>query len=102
MYYGWFDDNPKTPAALKIQDAIDAYIRRFSKRPNVVLVNEADIVELQGMTIRPESFIRRNNFWVGYEEVAKAVEPAEPLPVAPVVEVLPQKRASRKATKLAA
>ena len=41
------------------------------------LVNEADIAAVEGVQVRPESFIRRNNFWVGWEEVAK-VEVAEP------------------------
>ncbi|KAB8142067.1 hypothetical protein F8S13_16125 [Chloroflexia bacterium SDU3-3] len=73
MYYGWFDDNPKLAVELKIQDAIDAYVRRFGKRPNVVLVNEADVAEIAGMVVRAESFIRRHNFWVGWEDAARAV-----------------------------
>lgn len=103
MYYAWFEDSPKLTTEMKIQDAIDAYIRRFGKRPNTVLVNEADVTAIQGMIIRPEHFIRRNNFWVGWESNGQAVLPvvekvtlatAEPAPVA--------KRATRKTAKLAA
>jgi hypothetical protein len=80
MYYGWFDDNPKKTSAMKIEEAIDAYVRRFHKRPNVVLVNEADVAHVQGVVVRPENFIRRYNYWVGWEDVAKAERVVEKAP----------------------
>lgn len=101
MYYGWFDDSTKKTTVYKIEEAIDAYVRRFGKRPNVVLVNEADVADVQGVLVRPEGFIRRNNFWVGYESDGSAVEPVVEAP-APVANVTPQKRATRKPVKMAA
>ncbi|MBC8161687.1 MAG: hypothetical protein H7Z42_10760 [Roseiflexaceae bacterium] len=101
MYYGWFDDNPKMTVEAKILDAIDAYVRRFHKRPNVVLVNESEITEVAGMIIRAEQFIRRNNFWVGYEDANKRAEPLPeraPVPAQPAA----PKRAPRRTAKLAA
>ena len=71
MYLGWFDDNPNKSASLKITEAIDAYMDRFKTRPNVVLVNEADCAEINGVRVRPEGYIRRNNFWVGWEDAAR-------------------------------
>ena len=68
MYLGWFDDNPKKAPALKIEEAIHAYVDRFKTRPNVVLVNEADRAEIKGVLVRSEGYIRRNNFWVGWED----------------------------------
>jgi len=70
MYLGWWDDNPKKASSVKITEAIDAYMDRFRTRPNVVLVNEADsnAGEFSGVNIRVESYIRKNNFWVGFEE----------------------------------
>jgi hypothetical protein len=84
MYYGWFDDNPKKTAAFKIEEAIEAYVRRFGKRPNLVLVNEFDVADVKGVAVRPESFIRRNNFWVGWEEALKSepIVPAKPVKAA--------------------
>jgi hypothetical protein len=73
MYLGWFDDNPKKPAALKIEEAIGAYVDRFKARPNVVLVNEADRADINGILVRSEGYIRRNNIWVGWEDVAREV-----------------------------
>ncbi|HNP86753.1 MAG: hypothetical protein JST60_00510 [Chloroflexi bacterium SZAS-1] len=71
MYLGWFDDNPKKAVSLKIEEAIDAYMDRFKVRPNVVLVNEADRTDISGVNVRSEGYIRRNNFWVGWEEAAR-------------------------------
>ncbi len=68
MYLGWFDDNPKKTPATKIDEAIAAYVERFNSRPSVVLTNEADRVDVQGVTVRSEGYIRRNNFWVGVVE----------------------------------
>lgn len=70
MYLGWFDDNPKKTTALKIAEAIDAYVDRFKTRPNIVLVNEADSADIQGVRVRAEGYIRRNNFWVGWEDAS--------------------------------
>jgi hypothetical protein len=71
MYLWWFDDNPKKTAKDKIEEAIAAYIQRSRLRPNVVLVNEADRAEVQGVTVRSENYIRRSNFWVGWEDAAQ-------------------------------
>ncbi len=68
MYLGWFDDTPKKATTTKINEAIAAYVDRFKTRPNVVLVSEADQVEMNGITVRAEGYIRRNNFWVGVED----------------------------------
>ncbi len=67
-YLGWFDDNPKKAATDKAWDAIHAYTDRFQHSPNVILVNEVDRdIQLGGIVVRVEGYIRRNNFWVGYE-----------------------------------
>jgi hypothetical protein len=70
VYLLWYDDTKKT-AQIKIAEAIGAYTDRFKSKPNVVLVNEADRAEVQGMLVRSEGFIRRNNFWVGWEDATK-------------------------------
>ena len=67
MFLLWFDDTPRRAPAEKIAAAIDAYQRRFGRAPNVVLTNDADRVEVMGMTVRSEGYIRRNNFWIGFE-----------------------------------
>lgn len=67
MYLGWFDDTPKKAAPDKIEEAIAAYVQRFKTAPNVVLVNEVDRVDVDGVTVRSEHYMVRNNFWIGVE-----------------------------------
>lgn len=65
MFLGWFDDSPKKATAQKIAEACAAYRERFKAAPDLVLVNAADRVDVAGVLVRAESYIRRNNFWVG-------------------------------------
>jgi hypothetical protein len=71
VYLMWYDDNTKKATSLKIEEAINAYVDRFRRRPNVVLVNEEDRTDIQGVLVRSEQYIRRNIFWVGREEPKK-------------------------------
>ena len=66
MYLMWFDDTKK-PTPAKIAEAIAAYRERFGRPPTVVLTSEADRVDVEGIEVRSETFIRPNNFWVGAE-----------------------------------
>jgi hypothetical protein len=68
-YLGWFDDNSKKTPTDKAKEAIAAFGLRFGYTPNVILVNAADMpIELGGITVRSESYIRKSNFWVGFED----------------------------------
>ena len=70
MYMMWFDDNTRKPVARKIEEAVAAYVRHFKTRPNVVLVNEADQVQLPDIRVRVAGYVQCNNFWVGWEDTA--------------------------------
>ena len=70
MYMMWFDGNNKKPVARKIEEAVAAYVRHFKTRPNVVLVNEADRIDLPDIRVRVAGYVQRNNFWVGWEDTA--------------------------------
>lgn len=64
----WYDDNPKLSVTKKIEDAIQAYSTRFrGAKPTLVLMNEEEITEYNGVQVRGASTIRRNTFWVGQE-----------------------------------
>lgn len=69
MFLMWYDDNPKLSVLKKIEAAIQAYTDRFAMTPNVVLVNEAEVVQHTKVAVRGATNIRRNNFWVGVEAV---------------------------------
>lgn len=68
MYIMWFDDS-KLPTATKIAQAVAAYTQRFNGvRPTVVLAHPEEVVEVEGVTVRAASNVRRSNYWVGVEE----------------------------------
>ena len=67
MYLCWYDDNPKTPIAARIEAGRRAYAERFGVAPRVVLVSEAEQVEARGMTVLVKSYIRKNTYWFGME-----------------------------------
>ncbi|WP_322814004.1 hypothetical protein [Chloroflexus sp.] len=62
----WYDDNPKTPVVRKITEAIEAYKARFpGVQPTLVLVNEAEVTTIEGITVRAMPTVNRNTYWVG-------------------------------------
>lgn len=71
MFLMWYDDSPKVSLSRKIEAAIAAYMDRFNITPNIVLVNEDEVVERQDIKVRGVSHIRRNNFWVGLEDAGQ-------------------------------
>lgn len=76
MFVGWHDANPSKPIPTKVEEGISAYVDRFRTRPNVVIISEDDMPPKQArdsfeethrIVFRSEGYIRRNNFWIGYE-----------------------------------
>ncbi len=68
MFLMWYDDDRKKTATEKIADALAAYEKRWGNRANLVLVNAADLGEApKQVTVRPQPFIQRSNFYVGVE-----------------------------------
>ncbi|MDN5273807.1 hypothetical protein QTO31_17710 [Chloroflexus sp. MS-CIW-1] len=62
----WYDDNPKVPINRKIAAAIEAYKSRFpGVQPTLVLVNEAELTTVEGVTVRAMPTVSRNTYWVG-------------------------------------
>lgn len=72
MYLGWFDDNPRKPTADKISEACAAYRKRFGVQPNIALVSRDDADVQAEIATRAEGYIRRNNFWIGWDEAYRA------------------------------
>jgi hypothetical protein len=74
-YWGWYDDDRRKEPAQKIAEAVEAYHEKFRLAPNVVLVHEADLAPYPGVTVRVVPFMRRYNFWVGWETEQVEAEP---------------------------
>lgn len=70
MYLLWYDDNAKKATQAKIEEAVNAYVARFKSQPNIVLVHETEQASIPGILVRSARYVRRNNFWVGWEEAA--------------------------------
>lgn len=67
-YLGWYDDNAKKPVEEKIREGLVRYRARFNVSPNVVLVSPSvTLLAVDGVQLKPTSYIRANNFWVGCE-----------------------------------
>ena len=66
----WYDENTKKTAQEKGQEAVAAYVGRFTHRPKLVLVNPVDQYLADGIVVRSEGTIQPNNFWVQLEDGA--------------------------------
>lgn len=64
MYLMWLDDTKK-PTPDKIAGGIAAYRDRFGVDPSIVLVNELDLCNVEGVRVQSEAYVRRNVFWIG-------------------------------------
>jgi hypothetical protein len=74
MYLAWYDDSTKKSTEQKIAEAIAAYTDKFRSAPNVVLVSEEDKdVAVPGVLIRSEGYIRKSNFWIGWEDSVRGI-----------------------------
>ncbi len=83
MFLGWFDPEKKKPARVKLADAIERHIAKFSTAPELCLVNPVDAAELAAdakapsIDLRVVDFLPRSTFYVGVED-----PPAADLPEA--------------------
>lgn len=69
MFLGWYDFDTKKPTSEKIAAAIERYIAKFGKQPNLVLVNLVDAIDYDGVEVRPVGYVQKHHFWVGTSDV---------------------------------
>jgi hypothetical protein len=79
LFLVWYDEDARRSVAEKIQNARDAYGKRFTSVPNLVLLNAADFAGLEGMGIevRSERTVQPHNFWVGRSDDHDAADDVE-------------------------
>jgi hypothetical protein len=68
MYLGWYDADKKKTPEQKLIAAIERYEMKWGRKPQVALVNAADIVELPGIAIRAAAHVPPSTFFVGEDE----------------------------------
>jgi hypothetical protein len=73
----WFDNDPRTALAAKIERASDYYKRKFGRLPDLCLVNPSmlgdspvETIEQRGIriTIRPYRPVLPGHLWIGVED----------------------------------
>ena len=64
----WYDESPTKTAEAKIEDAVNAYVRRFTHRPLLALVNAGDQDAVDGVEVRNDSMVQPNNVWLRLED----------------------------------
>jgi hypothetical protein len=70
MFYVWFDDTPRKQTTDKLDEAINAYIVKFAKRPSHVLVNSADYIARSDVVVQVASTVQPNSFWLSFQNNA--------------------------------
>ena len=64
----WLDDSKNRTVEDKITRALLWYKENYGPKPNLCFVNQkisAEEVTIDGVDIRPASFIQPNHFWIG-------------------------------------
>jgi len=70
----WFDNDPQTPLAVKIEKASTYYKKKFGRLPELCLVNpsmmgnQAETNVEQHITIRAFQSVLPGHLWIGVEE----------------------------------
>ncbi len=76
----WFDDDPRRPFEVKVEEAVERYIEKFGDQPNTCFVNPQtlprDIRFHAGVTIRPLATVLPDHFWIGlsHEDEVESVD----------------------------
>lgn len=67
-YLAWYDDDRKKPASAKIDEAAQRFIEKYGRVPNLCLVSEGERIEHEKLVVKPAHRLRRNTFWITYDE----------------------------------
>ena len=64
----WFDDNPKVPLAIKVENAVRRYRERFGRMPEVCYVHPRTLAGAEELPVHlrviERATIQPNHFWV--------------------------------------
>jgi hypothetical protein len=67
----WFD-NSKKPLSAKIKTAVDYYVKKYNRAPDLVLVHPSMIngspIEFEKLTVRAYRPVLPGHIWVGIED----------------------------------
>ena len=68
----WFDNDPKTALAPKIERAVDYYHEKYGRKPNLCLIHpnalESEKLKTGKVMVRPYRPVLPGHLWIGIEE----------------------------------
>ena len=67
----WFDNDPKTDLAKKIEKAVAYYQAKYGYKPNAARVNPSALAaeaEIGGVSVHPYRPVLPGHIWIGMEE----------------------------------
>jgi hypothetical protein len=69
----WFDNDPKTDIAMKINRAVDYYRNKYGQTPNLCIVHpsmvKASPIKTGTIEVRSSRSVLPNHFWLGLNMV---------------------------------
>lgn len=65
-FKGWHNDDKNKPPSQKIEEAAQYLSEQDGEQYNTVLVNEADMCDVEGFTVVVSGYVRPNNYFIGY------------------------------------
>jgi len=68
----WFD-NSQSVLSVKIQKALDYYVKKYGRQPDLCLVHPSLIdpktpIEIKDLTVRPYRPVLPGHIWIGIED----------------------------------
>lgn len=77
----WWDGS-SIPLAQKIQKAVEYYMRKYGRKPDLCLVHPSMLekeqsTEIDGLTVRPYRPVLAGHIWIGIEDKQEAPAKAE-------------------------
>lgn len=67
----WFDNSGATVQE-KLRKAIDYYVRKYNRQPDLCLLNPVTLgeetVDIEGLTVRPYRPVLPGHIWIGIED----------------------------------
>lgn len=65
MYYLLWLDDSRASAADRVRKAVHVYQDRYGATPSVVLVNERDKADVDGVRVEARDHVAVANYWLG-------------------------------------
>ena len=65
----WFDNDSQSKLPAKIQNAVNYYVKKYERTPNLCLVHSlSETVEIAGLTVRAYRPVLPGHLWIGVED----------------------------------